>query len=95
MWSRSARSEAIEGTARTRRLPARVAQAAQGVSDRIDDVADFDAHVGQFTLQHDRRAVSVLVSWFPLAQHRFWVPAQHARRGHPADCDEGDEAGWT
>jgi hypothetical protein len=48
-------------------------QRIEGVSDDIDDVAEFGAHIGQFTVQHDRRAVSVLVLWFPLPQHRFWV----------------------
>jgi hypothetical protein len=48
-------------------------QRIEGVSDDIDDVIDLGAHIGQFTVKHNRRAVSVLVLWYPLPQHRFWV----------------------
>jgi hypothetical protein len=48
-------------------------QRIEGVSDDTDDVVDFGAHIGQFAVQHDRRAVRVLVLWLSLPEHRFWV----------------------
>jgi hypothetical protein len=48
-------------------------QRIEGVSDDIDDVVEFGAHIGQFAVQHDRRAVRVLVVWLSLPEHRFWV----------------------
>jgi hypothetical protein len=48
-------------------------QRIEGVSDDIDDVAEFGAHIGRFTVRHDGRAVRVLVLWLSLPDHRFWV----------------------
>jgi hypothetical protein len=45
-------------------------QRIDGVSN---DVVDTGAHIGRFIVHHDRRAVSVLIIWYPLPQHRFWV----------------------
>jgi hypothetical protein len=64
-----------------------LAQRIDGVSEDPDDV-DLGTHIGRFTVRHDRRAVRVLVVWYPLPRHRFWVlsilPQRSLRRGRRA-----------